>query len=280
MHPAIKFVQRSFQIDKAVEKELPLKIGAPVNADRVIRFKASDDSLDRHQEVILPKGWNLENYIKNPVVMEFHDYWSWPLGMASAAGVMKNALWIDAEFDPPEVDENADKVFNKIQHGSIRAGSVGFIPKEIMVPSQNERSLWLDERIEELKAKGLNVNPDMVCKGIDGGFADVVVADFANDEHKGLFDKYPDARRIYTKQELLEWTICPIPANPNALAASLRTRAEKLFGAGSIDVTTAHEPDPDYTAVSEKIGKMSKGLADLAEGRKTTNKENGDEDVR
>ena len=37
-------------------------------------FIASDETLDRYDEVISPTGWKLENYQRNPVFQNAHKY--------------------------------------------------------------------------------------------------------------------------------------------------------------------------------------------------------------
>src|SRR5437764_12285416 len=39
-------------------------------------FRSSDQSLDRYQEIITVAGWRLENYRKNPIVQNAHNYGS------------------------------------------------------------------------------------------------------------------------------------------------------------------------------------------------------------
>jgi phage head maturation protease len=197
----VAVTERTFEVCKAMG-DLPVKISDPVNPERVIRFKASDDTCDRYDEVILPAGWKFDDFIKNPVMMQFHDYNSWPIGKVVAVGIVGNALMVDAEFDPPEIDESADLIFRKVVHGTVKSGSVGFIPHEYALPGQVKS--------------------------------------------KALFDQYPKARKIYTSQSLLEWTICPIPANPNALAASMAKR----FGTETTPASTVESPD--YTEASLK----------------------------
>jgi phage head maturation protease len=165
---------------------LPIQLSEPKNPDRVIRFRASDDTVDRAGDVVMPSGWMFADFAKNPVVTQFHESNSWPLGQAVALGVVDNALLIDAEFDPPDVDEESDRVFRKIKYGSIRAGSVAFVP----------------------------VRGSIVTRSTE------------TPEAAAMFVKYPTAQRIYTKNELLEWTICPIPCNPNAVRMSLKKRLE------------------------------------------------------
>lgn len=214
---------RAFDVIEDRSVPLPLKIQEPTNSDRVIRFKASDDTIDRYNEVILPSGWDLRNFKKNPAVLQFHDHYSWPIGKSTAAGVVGNALMIDAEFDPPEVDESAELVFRKIKHGSVKAGSVGFLPSQWIYPGTNE--------------KGVNTEE--------------------------LFAKYKGVDKIYIKQELLEWTICPIGANPEALAASLRSAYSKRYGhepTGEQAATGSESTNAATEAAVERLDRISKSL--------------------
>ena len=196
-------------------RPLPTKIQDAKYPERVIRFRASDATIDRYQEVIIPEGWDFTDYIKNPVVMQMHDYQQWPIGRAIAVGVVNGALYIDCEFDPPEVDETADLVFRKIKHGTVKAGSVGFIPLESIDAYQHA----------------------------------------SND----LFKKYPGAKRIYTKSSLLEWTICPIGANPNALMAQMKRVYQRVFGTEPAGADMG-EVAANESAIMQAIEKLNKQM--------------------
>jgi len=164
---------------------------------RVIRFVASDDTLDRYGEVVLPRGVDFSNFAKNAPLMAFHDYSMWPIGKNVAGEVRGNQLFLDAEFDSAEDDPEAEKVFRKIKSRTVKTGSIGFIPTKFITPGEATKS----------KAD------------------------------KDLFDQYAGARRIYTNWEIIEFSIVPIPANPNALAAAyqaLSNDARKRFGPESL----------------------------------------------
>lgn len=191
---------------------LPTIIREPHDPTRVRRFRASDDTVDRYDEVILADGWDFADYIRNPVVMLYHKYDDLPVGKATAIGVRDGALYIDVEFDPEHIDARADTVLRKIDHGTISAGSVGFIPIKCVMPN----------------------------------------------EDKELFEKYPGARRIYTKCSLLEWTITPVPANPNALAAAMNDFALRGFGPSRPAPDDAAELD--WGKAIEKADSILKGM--------------------
>lgn len=210
---------RMFSLDaKAYDADnpLPIQIMAAQDASRVRRFTASDDTIDRYQEVILPEGIDVSEYVRNPVVMAFHDYQRWPLGHAVAVGVVDGRLMIDVEFDPPEIDEEAEQVLRKIDRKTINAGSIGFTTVE---------------RVEVATA-----SPELKAR-------------------------YRSAHRIHTRTKLLEYTICPIPANPNALAAALQEDILARFN--SQDGESHNAPACDSAtlrAVTEGLERLKRQL--------------------
>lgn len=118
---------------------------------------------DRDFEKVDPCGWDLKNYLENPVVLWSHDY------SIPAIGIAKNVkaetvLEGDIVFNDKEYDEFGWSIGQRVKAGALRCGSVGFIAEEI----------------EFLEAK----------------------------------DR--DCDLIFRKQELLEFSICCVPANPFA----------------------------------------------------------------
>lgn len=93
-------------------------------------FIATDESLDRYNEVIKLDGWDTKNYLANPVVPDCHDYSSIAkiLGRTTslkiADGCMKNRVKFCCENPMGNV------AFKMALGGFIRSESVGFIPRE------------------------------------------------------------------------------------------------------------------------------------------------------
>ena len=166
---------RAFDPDDQLEHQFE----EVTDPSRVIRFVASDDTLDRYGEVVLPSGVDFSGFAKNAPLMGHHDYSEWPIGKVVSGEVRENQLWLDAELDSEKDDPEAEKVLRKIRNKTIKTGSIGFIPKRFITPSEGTKSK----------------------------------------KDKDLFSQYPDARRIYTDWEIIEFSIVPIPANPNALAS-------------------------------------------------------------
>lgn len=88
----------------------------------------SDDSVDRHGDRINPKGWDLKNYKKSPVILLNHDYGSMPVGKAIDVRIEDNKLVFDIEFS--KTYDVAIQAFNLIKEGIWKAWSVGFLVKE------------------------------------------------------------------------------------------------------------------------------------------------------
>ena len=99
---------------------------APSTKEKV-SFVASSATPDRYGDIIDQKGWILENYKKNPVVLLNHDSNQLPIGKGNVY-LRDDKLVIDVEFDSE--DERAKEVERKAKKGFMNAVSVGFRPLE------------------------------------------------------------------------------------------------------------------------------------------------------
>ena len=104
----------------------------PEGESRRVEFVISDGSKDRYGTRILANAWQLEQYRKNPVVGLNH---SLHYATDPNAVIGTSEVWLEGDkligavtFEPAEVNELAERVFQKVKHGSIRGASVGFIP--------------------------------------------------------------------------------------------------------------------------------------------------------
>jgi len=178
---------------------------------RVLRYVASDESVDRAGDIIKQDGWDLTNFKKNPVIMGFHDYSSFPVGNALSVWVEDNKLKMDILFVDKDVNEDGDKAFRMAKSGFMRACSVGFNPIKYIIPTE-----------DEIKNLGMG--------------------------------KYGV---IFEKQELMETSVCGVPANANALQESISKgmfRKSELKGFVSEDILAEVEDvTTDEPAMSDEI---------------------------
>ena len=104
---------------------------------RTVEFVASDNSVDSYNTVLPVDRWDLKRYESNGIVGYMHDVYgaSWTksadpddiIGKGEAF-VEEDKLIVRITFEPKDLNERADKIFRKIQFGSLHAVSVGFRP--------------------------------------------------------------------------------------------------------------------------------------------------------
>ena len=206
-----------------VNKDVASKAQSEKN--RTVTFIASTPSIDRDGDVTNSKGWQLDNFIKNPVIGYQHQVVSHGLCIApdpdDILGVGKNLrigdkgeLLVDITFEDKETNPKAEKIFRKVLNGTLSAVSVGFIPVA-------------DKETGEYSRKGL------VEKG-----------------------ENPDANYLYG-QELLEISIVNVPANPDAVALRKSLRSQT---AGAL-VNLSKMLDKSFTELETmSIGEVVKAL--------------------
>jgi HK97 family phage prohead protease len=155
--------------------------GTEGNEERGVGWTFSTFDLDRFGERIDPAGWDFKRYMDNPVVQWAHCYDIPAIGRAGGVYADDAGLHGSVVFNGREYDPFGWGIGERVKAGVIRAGSVGFRPVEIEIPSKEE--------------------------GKDG------------------------TTLIFRKQELLEFSICNVPANPWALRnEKLKMKNEELRG--------------------------------------------------
>lgn len=155
-------------------------------AEGLVEYVASDESLDSYSEVISARGWRFTRFQKNAPFVDSHDYWSIDklLGMVESARIEGRSL-IERVRWAKDVQENhlARLGWKMTVGGFLKAVSVGFFPVR-----------WARQ-------------------GGEGFAAACTEAGISPENAKPI-------RAIYLEQEQIELSACIIGANPNALAKS------------------------------------------------------------
>jgi hypothetical protein len=168
----------------------------------------SDNSKDRMDEVIMQSGWQLDNYMKHPILLSSHDYYSLrsQIGKAESIKVTESGLEAKFKYFTGKGNDEADWGFRLVKEG-IAAYSVGFKPTKMVFGDDLEA----DEDI--------------------------------TDEIKST-----DPRVVYKEQELLENSQVVVPCNQNALMNSYESvdkftkgLIKKTIDTGLIDLNDANK---------------------------------------
>ena len=102
---------------------------------RTVEFVASDNSVDSYGTVLPVDKWDLRRYESNGIVGYMHDVYgdSWTKSADPDDVIGKGVAFIEDDklivritFEPKDLNPRADKIFRKLQFGSLHAVSVGF----------------------------------------------------------------------------------------------------------------------------------------------------------
>lgn len=159
--------------------QLRVKAADPYRVDeeaRSISYVVSDETPDRMGDVIRVKGWNIENYRKNPVVLWSHDGNVPPIGRATNVRRRygPSRLTADIEFAPKEAYEFADTVFQLASRGFLKATSVGFMPTQTEEVDEKKRAklgmgpygqLYTGAELMEISVVSVPANPSALEEG-------------------------------------------------------------------------------------------------------------------
>jgi len=138
----------------------------------VIDFIASSGQLDRYDEIVSADGWRLENYRRNPVFQNAHQYGDvlFTLGRALITEVRDGRLFQRVEF-ATEISPMARIAYGLYKGKFLNAVSVGFIPLrwENGGEGAGYRRKYLEQELLEVSAVGIPANPEALQLGLKAG---------------------------------------------------------------------------------------------------------------
>jgi len=148
------------------------------NGRPILDFLCSDETLDRFDEIIVASGWKLENYQKNPVFQNAHQYGDilFTLGRALNTEVRPGgeggsaALFQRIEF-ATDVNPLAKIAYGLYRGKFLNAVSVGFTPLrwENGSPGTTFRRRYLEQELLEVSAVSIPANPRALQLGLKSG---------------------------------------------------------------------------------------------------------------
>lgn len=119
---------------------------------RTVTFVFSDASVDRYGDTIDQRGWVLDKYRSNPVVLFGHNDKSVAnvIGKALNVRIEGGALMGDIEFAPAAANPDAEIVYQLVKGGYLNSVSVGFQPIEWALSKDKSRAGGVDFKKQEL----------------------------------------------------------------------------------------------------------------------------------
>lgn len=158
---------------KLVHKVLDFAVEDVDEAARAFWAVASTETVDRQGDSIAADGWDLGNFLNNPVIPWNHDYSRPPVAKALTVKVEDGRLLFKAQFPAREEYAFADTIFRLYKGGYLRAFSVGFAPIESAAATVdiNGRAVsgtrYLKQELYEISCVTLPANPQaLVAAGL------------------------------------------------------------------------------------------------------------------
>lgn len=117
--------------------------------------------LDRDEERIDVKGWELSNYLKNPVILWSHDSRIPAIGYTEKVRVNDGSLGGNIIFNKKDVDPFGWGIGQRVASGVIRAGSVGFMVNKVELSEKDgqESLIFRNQELLEFSVCNVPSNP-------------------------------------------------------------------------------------------------------------------------
>src|SRR6266576_4128911 len=167
-----------------LRETVPVEIREPAisenSCNSCLDFVSSDGTLDRYNEIIVPAGWKLATYHRNPVFQNAHQYGDiiFTLGRAittevrtvGPSGPSGPALFQRIEF-ATDVNPMARIAYGLYKGKFLNAVSVGFIPLrwENGTPDSGYSRKYLEQELLEVSAVAIPANPNALAVGLKSG---------------------------------------------------------------------------------------------------------------
>lgn len=221
---------------------------------------ASTSSVDRDGDILVPGGWQLDNYRKNPILLWSHDPYSLPIGKVTDIKIDNDNLVFDAQFAVKENDFAA-KVANLIKGGFLNAFSVGYIPQ-----GQDEQGRTTGMELLEISVVNVPANQEALVsheyrqfksylKTVEQKDMAGMEQDMASmDEHMaGMADAMKAMREAMGKQDetAMQQHMQEMESHVGAMDDTMETMSEEMMGGKqmkSVVPFDATSPAPEETA--------------------------------
>jgi HK97 family phage prohead protease len=151
--------------------------------DRAVDFVISDESKDRHNSIIPSTAWDLNSFGENPIAGWAHSVYGgrdWNpdnfIGRWENIRLEGGELIGALHFEDEDTNPLAEKLYRKVQNGTINAVSVGFIPngghygeEEEARGGKNETYYYDSAELIEVSLVGIPSNKNARKKAFENG---------------------------------------------------------------------------------------------------------------
>ncbi len=122
----------------------------PVAGTRTVRYIFSDESVARDGHTIATAGWQLDNFLSNPVFLWAHDTSQPPVGRITDIAKSGSRLVGTVEYADAETYPFADTIYRLVKGRYLNAVSVSWLPEDWSHSTDRSRPGGIDFKRQEL----------------------------------------------------------------------------------------------------------------------------------
>lgn len=165
-------------------REVAHEVRKASDGSRKMTFIASDSSRDSAHTVLNMDGWDLTRFNNNGIIGYQHNvYGSYGADTENPDNVIGKGhayiedgkLMVDVEFEPESINPLAEKVYQKLLFGSLKAVSVGFMPigrgtwgkGDEAIGGTRETYYYAGQELLEVSVVNIPANPNALKKAFD-----------------------------------------------------------------------------------------------------------------
>ena len=132
---------------------------------RIVPGMASTGAIDRYNEIIKPEGWEIDNFLKNNVLLWAHQSLIPPIGSVPKIEATKDGLPFEA-METATTNEFAVMIFDYLEAKELKTFSVGFIPLDVDYHDKDRDDPlygvieWVRSELLEISVVPVPANPE------------------------------------------------------------------------------------------------------------------------
>ena len=161
---------------RILQGELKIKTAHGQQSERTVSGVHPDDKLyidgmananveDRMNEIVNPQGCDVRSYVRNPILLSDHMYHSsYAIGIVEELRIESDGVHFTAYIGDPTLGQLTDKqkeIRSLVAQKILKTVSIGFIPKEIIVPEWDDETgkMISPAKIEKWEMLELSIVP-------------------------------------------------------------------------------------------------------------------------
>lgn len=247
-------------------------------------FVLSDATVDSYGDVVEPKGWELGNFLKNPIALFGHSS-AFPIGKWESVRVEGGKLVGRLSLAARGTSARIDELISLVEQGILRAVSVGFLPIKSDPIDPNRPfgpQRYTKQELREVSLVSVPANPAALALAkslnLSTEIMDLAFGEQADTRQRSMQTRGGNAVSPVTpeRKTVMKTLSQRIEDAQNDLTAQ-RDKLAELNGADDLDLD-AIEALNDQIEISERIVKARKaseskiGLGAMAPGAPAINR--------